>query len=432
MDQRRVLYVCHNHPRIRPGGAEAYALELYEAMRDSSDEYEPFLLAAAQPPVAGVPLRRDTPFAPVPGDPRQYYFIKDPVNYDWFFNTARNKSVATEAFAGFLRDVRPDVVHFHHTLFLGYDLIRVARDVLPEAAIIYTLHEYLPICHHHGQMSRTFDRSPCTHASPRRCNECYPKIPAEQFFLRRQIVQSHFAHVDLFLAPSETLREKYIAWGIEPARIRLEDYGRRPVARAVESGDRSKRNRLGFFGQFTPFKGADVLIEAMGLIRSGAHLCLHGANLEYQPQEFRKRFRELISRAAGNVTVVGKYAHDQLPAMMADVDWVIVPSIWWENSPLVIQEAFMHGRPVICSRLGGMAEKVADGINGLHFDPGNAANLAATIDRAVTTPGLWEKLQAGIPQTYDIGEQVGAMEQMYGQLLQCAAARACASAEVMA
>ena len=46
---------------------------------------------------------------------------------------------------------------------------------------------------------------------------------------------------------------------------------------------------------------------------------------------------------------------------MASVDWVVVPSIWWENSPLVIQEAFGYGRPVICSDIGGMAEKVTDG-----------------------------------------------------------------------
>jgi len=52
---------------------------------------------------------------------------------------------------------------------------------------------------------------------------------------------------------------------------------------------------------------------------------------------------------------------------MAAVDWVVVPSIWWENSPLVIQEAFAHGRPVICSDIGGMAEKVAHEKNGLHF-----------------------------------------------------------------
>jgi hypothetical protein len=72
---------------------------------------------------------------------------------------------------------------------------------------------------------------------------------------------------------------------------------------------------------------------------------------------------------------------------MGDVDWVVVPSVWWENSPLVIQEAFQRGRPVICSDIGGMAEKVADGVDGLHFRAGDPEALAATIARAATDPG---------------------------------------------
>jgi glycosyltransferase involved in cell wall biosynthesis len=116
------------------------------------------------------------------------------------------------------------------------------------------------------------------------------------------------------------------------------------------------------------------------------------------------------------VTLAGKYQHAELPRLMAEIDWVIVPSIWWENSPLVIQEAFMHGRPVICSQLGGMAEKVTDGVNGLHFAVGDAASLARTIDRALTTPGLWAKLRSGIPATYEIAQQVGVMEGIYAEL----------------
>ena len=84
---------------------------------------------------------------------------------------------------------------------------------------------------------------------------------------------------------------------------------------------------------------------------------------------------------------------------MAQVDWVVVPSIWWENSPLVIQEAFLHGRPVICSDIGGMAEKVDDGVNGLHFAKvGSPQDLARVLVDAVDTDGLWERLREGIPE----------------------------------
>src|SRR6185436_12596375 len=119
---------------------------------------------------------------------------------------------------------------------------------------------------------------------------------------------------------------------------------------------------------------------------------LHGANLEIQTPTFQQEFRALLDSTAQAVTFFGRYEHSELPRLMAAVDWVVVPSIWWENSPLVIQEAFHHGRPVICSGIGGMAEKVTDGVNGLHFRRGDPASLAATIRRAATSPGLWETL----------------------------------------
>lgn len=66
---------------------------------------------------------------------------------------------------------------------------------------------------------------------------------------------------------------------------------------------------------------------------------------------------------------------------MQSVDIIAVPSVWWENSPLVIQEAFRNGRPVICSDIGGMAEKVRDGIDGFHFHTGSPLALAALLKR---------------------------------------------------
>ena len=85
---------------------------------------------------------------------------------------------------------------------------------------------------------------------------------------------------------------------------------------------------------------------------------------------------------------------------------------------MVIQEAFLHGRPVICSDIGGMAEKVTHGVNGLHFRAGNATDLAEIIRRAVNTPGLWEKLRAGIPKIPSIDDQVMALSEVYRTLLE--------------
>jgi glycosyltransferase involved in cell wall biosynthesis len=151
-----------------------------------------------------------------------------------------------------------------------------------------------------------------------------------------------------------------------------------------------------------------------------AHLWLHGANLELQPQQFRDDFQKLMDKledGPANVTLAGKYAHDDLPRLMAEVDWVVVPSRWWENSPLVIQEAFLHRRPVICSDIGGMAEKVDDGVNGLHFRAGDPRSLARALERATTTPALWESLHAGIPDIYDMDTHVASLRSLYREQL---------------
>ena len=67
---------------------------------------------------------------------------------------------------------------------------------------------------------------------------------------------------------------------------------------------------------------------------------------------------------------------------MRSVDWVIMPSVWWENSPIVIQEAFFHGRPIISSNIGGMAEKITDDVDGLHFRVGSVGGPGRPHDRS--------------------------------------------------
>ncbi|MDX6505337.1 MAG: hypothetical protein QOE29_2462, partial [Gaiellaceae bacterium] len=433
-----VLYICHNHPAVRPGGAEAYALELHRHLRDSG-EFESVFLAKGGPPlsVAGRP-HLGTCVAPVGGEGRrnEYFLYTDGYDYDWTFGTIRHdKELYTKHLRGFLEAVRPDIVHFQHTMFIGYDALREIRNTLPDAPIVYTLHEFMPICHRHGQMVRVGEELPCKEESPRRCNECFPEISPQTFFMRKRFIQSHFDLVDLFIAPSAFLAERYVDWGIPREKIRVEEYGRTtPVGTIVEQ-NRENRDRFGFFGQLTPFKGVNVLLEAMALLgdgdgQSGDSLLaalelaagipapesrdgrpqpqafVHGANLDLHPGTFQNRVAELIEQTRGNVTFIGRYGHEELARLMGNLDWVVVPSVWWENSPLVIQEAFHFGRPVICSDIGGMAEKVTHGVNGLHFRAGDPRSLAETIRYAAETPGLWETLRGGIDPIYPMSTHV--------------------------
>lgn len=429
--KKKVLYVLHNHPAVMPGGAETYALELYRAMRDSS-RYDTTLLARTGPPVSrGGRVHEGTLLEPVGEDPGQYFFHTDIEEYNWFLSTSGNKAVYTRFYRDFLLAFRPDVVHFQHTLFLGYDILRETRRTLPEAAIVYTLHEYLPICHNNGQMFRT-TLEPCNAASPRRCHECFPDISPQQFFLRERFIKSHLGVVDKFIAPSQFLRDRYIEWGIASELIEYEENGRPAMVPLPEPTRRKgkQRVRIGYFGQFTAFKGADVLLRAMSILSQRRRtstenvsefpqprLRLHGANIEHQPTEFRELFSSLLDDAEHDVSLFGKYRPDELPALMRDIDWVVVPSIWWENSPLVIQEALGHGRPVICSDIGGMAEKVLDGVNGLHFRAGDATSLADTITRAIETPGLWEQLRTGASPVYPLERHVASLSAIYDTIL---------------
>jgi glycosyltransferase involved in cell wall biosynthesis len=449
MPEQKVLFISSGHPALSVGGTELYALDVYEAFRES-DEFDPILLARAGSPlsVGKDPLtildqaRRkydqllgladlssdqttphlNSPFAMVEDDANQYLLYTDPSNFDNFFGAAHRKEMLVRSIQEFLLAHQPDVVHFQHTHFLGYDIVRVTRQTLPDVPIVYSLHEYLPICQREGQMVRTKNDELCMEESPRRCNECFPELTPQMFYLRKRFIQSHLALVDCFVAPSEYVRERYVEWGIPSEKIEVEPQGFSAMeAGSKEDSEDRPRNRFAYFGQLHPFKGADVLLQAMDVLGEDfdAHLWIFGANRDLHAPELRDRFEPLLSSARENVTFVGEYDRADLGRLMASIDWVVVPSIWWETGPLTVLEAFECGRPVICSDIGGMSEKVTDGVNGLHFRRGDADELAEVMLRAAETPGLWEKLHSGIPERppRTMEEHVEALSGIYRRLL---------------
>ncbi|MGL5099725.1 MAG: glycosyltransferase, partial [Fusobacteriaceae bacterium] len=120
------------------------------------------------------------------------------------------------------------------------------------------------------------------------------------------------------------------------------------------------------------------------------HLDIHGANLEFQTPEFQEKINKLLDDLGDVVTMHGSYESHEIGRLMEATDWMIIPSVWWENSPIVIQEAFNHGRPIICSDIGGMAEKINDNINGMYFRARNANSLCSSISNAINTD-VWHK-----------------------------------------
>ena len=90
-----------------------------------------------------------------------------------------------------------------------------------------------------------------------------------------------------------------------------------------------------------------------------------------------------------------------------------MPSVWPENSPLVVLEAFLAGLPVVAARIGGIPELVSDGTNGLLFHPGDADDLARVLARLVNEPELLPTLRRGIPSVRTIDDDIGATRRLY-------------------
>jgi glycosyltransferase involved in cell wall biosynthesis len=238
--------------------------------------------------------------------------------------------------------------------------------------------------------------------------------------MRTRFIQSHLKLVDVFIAPSEYVRDRYVDWGIPTEKIQVETYALPPSQPTENIEDRARRNRFAFFGQFTPYKGTDVLLKAMALLGDDfdGHLWIYGANLQNYASQTQEMFRELLAATSETVTFAGPYNRDRdLTRIMMATDWTVVPSIWWETGPLVVLESFQHGRPVICSDIGGMSEKVVHGVSGLHFNVGDPDDLAATLKHAVETPGLWSQLHAGIPPVYEMRDHVKVVTDIYRRLL---------------
>lgn len=415
----KILYVCNNHPRTSPGGAEIYSYELYHAVRDH-DRFDAVFLAKMGPPMSIDPGHDNTRFALAGSDPNDYLFYTELDEFDRVTWTSHRKRLYVEDWRAFLETVKPDLVHFQHVAFLGFDMIRETRRTLPDAPIIYMLHEFMPICHHNGQMVRRDTGELCYAASPRACGQCYPNVSPETFLLRERFIKANFEFVDLFLTPSAHARQRYIEWGIPPERIRQVNHGRNPVPALPDPPDAGRRRRIGYIGQITRHKGVDVLLEAVKSLRQRdvrVQLMLHGANLERTAPKFQNEIAELLEATSDSVRFPGRYEQSELPALMSAIDWLVVPSIWWETGPLTIFEALMHHRPAICSDIGSMVERIQDGVNGLHFRVADPHSLADTIERAIDSPDLWDRLRGNIVEQTTMEEHAETITACYDELL---------------
>jgi glycosyltransferase involved in cell wall biosynthesis len=415
MRPERVLVIAHGHPDFALGGGELAAWREFETLRAHPGVEAAWLLARAElgrGASGEITLRRD-------GE----YLWEQGIR-DWHLLRGANGAATATRFVEFVQSLAPTVVHVHHVVHLGLEMLRELRRALPAARIVMTLHEFIAICQNDGQMIRRGTQALCESASAHDCHRCFPAHSPEDFWLRRRFMLGHFDAVDAFVAPSRFLRERYVAWGLPPERIQVIENGQpdEPPAppRPLRPGE--TRRRFGFFGQVNPYKGLDLLLEALHRLEPAARarvaLEVNCANLELQPAPLRERIEALAEPLIEQGVVVwrGPYRPSELRRRMAAVDWVCVPSIWWENSPLVIQEAFRFGRPVLCSDIGGMAEKVRDGIDGLHVPVRDVQAWGEALLRAAADDALWQRLADGIGPVASLAESVDRHLRLFAEL----------------
>ncbi len=383
----RVVVISHGHPDFARGGGEIAAYNLFKGIA-ASPKHEAWFFARAPLPLL---------------HPGTYLALHRKREYLFAGEAEVNELTATvelgpdAEFAALLKKINPDVIHFHHYYKVGIELIRVARKACPKARLVMTLHEYMAICANHGTMVKT-DMQLCYRASPRDCQQCFPDRGPDWFFLRERYLKSFFSLVDLFISPASSSPAAISSGESRKKRCRSSRMASRPQRslppRPLKKG--GGRTRFAFFGQTHPYKGLDLILEAFAAlpeaIRSRTTLDIHAAGLDQMQGPYPIRLKKLLKKHSGFAHYHGPYEQSELPRLMGAADWVVMGSIWWENSPVVIQEAYKFGRPVICPDLGGMAEKSRTAPAGSPTAPGTRTRCSSwsrksplTRSRALTT-----------------------------------------------
>jgi GT2 family glycosyltransferase/glycosyltransferase involved in cell wall biosynthesis len=440
----RILLVVHGFPPAVSGGSEIYAHDLEAALRRVS-KHEVFVLTreadATRPEHA---VRLDT------SDGRQVYWINNTYRRCRSFEETYRHPGLRAVVAEILDRVRPDVAHVQHLTNLTTDLLPELRS--RNVPTVFTLNDYWLLCHR-GQLLNT--RLERCEGPTRGCVSCVgnsvgvgaagytwkeiigwlgskrlaraahrvasvvgsPSIAAQAMDTRVRHMQHLLRDVDRFIAPSRTLEERFKEFGIPAERIsRLQQGIDLRAFRNLKREPRRGPLRLGFTGSLMVSKAPHLLLEAFARLRPGAATVdLYGDIAPYHGDDSYRRRLEPLLKTPG-VRHYGPLPHRDMPQVLAGLDVLVVPSIWLENAPFVIREAYAAGVPVIASNLGGMAEMVRHDETGLLFRPGDATDLRRAIERLMAEPALLSRLASRAPAMMSIDHDARQLVRIYGDL----------------
>lgn len=400
----KVLQVIHGYPMRYNAGSEVYTQTLAQGL---AQRHEVHVFTREENPFApDYSLRNDVD----PDDRRvKLHVVNMPRHRDRYRHVG-----VDQRFAEVLDRVRPDVVHVGHLNHLSTSLLgEAAARGLP---VVFTLHDYWLMCPR-GQFMQMFPAHPtnlwaaCDGQEDEKCaRRCYARYfsgaPDEEaadlaawtnWVARRMAhVREMAEHVDVFLAPARYLLDRFQRdFGLPAAKLRYLDYGfdrERLVGRRRPTGEPFT---FGYIGTHIPAKGIHQLIAAFGQVRGDVRLRIYGRPRGQDTDALKTVAAALPLHAAERVEWLSEYRNQEIVRGVFDrVDAIVVPSVWVENSPLVIHEAQGAGVPVITADAGGMAEYVHHEVNGLLFRHRDPDDLARQMQRLADDPALAQRLGA--------------------------------------
>ena len=430
----KILHVIHGYPMRYNAGSEVYTQTLCQGLAGNHEVH--------------VFTREEDPFAPDfrlreehdPDDPRiALHVVNNPRNRDRYREPGIDRR-----FAEILDRVRPDVVHVGHLNHLSTSLpFEAAARSVP---VVYTLHDYWPMCPR-GQFIQTFPLDPedpwavCDGQDDRKCAErCYARYfggaPDEReadavywtgwVERRMRHVREMTELVDCFIAPARYLLDRYRdGFGLAESKLVHLDYGF-DLARLGGRRDRPEGGPFvfGYIGTHIPAKGIQHLVRAFGSVDGAARLRIWGRPQGQNTETLKALARVLPAAKSDRVEWLPEYRNADIVREVFDrVDAIVVPSVWVENSPLVIHEAQQARVPAIAADAGGMAEYVRHGVNGLTFEHRAWRSLAERMQQFVDDPAFARRLgrrgylyaeNGDVPA---IEDHVRAVERIYERVL---------------
>lgn len=400
----RVLEVIHGYPPHYMAGSEVYTRNLVRELASHAS--------------VSVFTRVENPFKPAyqRSDSVEDGVLVRRINKpsrDYTFQDKYTDPNVDDAFRLMMRDVRPDIVHVGHLSHLSTGIVGVARREF-QVPVVLTLHDYWMSCFR-GQLVDP-GLKPCDGPSDEKCHKCaahsYKDLaPPQAIEVYRKHMAGVLTDVDAFLAPSHTIERFFLDQGIPASKLLYSPYG---FPQGIDTTERRLAEhgevRFGFLGRVIPVKGVALLLNAFRRTRGPARLRIHGSTNGHAA------FLQELAGGDARIEICGPYENDRVADVLAGLDAVVVPSLWRENAPLVIQEAQLARLPVITSNVGGMAEFVRDGIDGYHFPLGDESALAAVLQGIIDDPGKLERLAVDPSRIRDISDDAQACLRLYRKL----------------